>query len=106
PVGLVRDLSGDRCGVGPGQRTCRLNTEPAQYVSRRFPRTRKKPEVHGHRRQPRGGARDGGETRTRMSASDARATMYVWGEEGFDSVDGMLDSTTRPAPVCVGSRTT
>jgi hypothetical protein len=40
PVGLLLDFSGDRSGVGAGQRTCRLNTEPTQYVSRRFLRTR------------------------------------------------------------------
>ncbi len=38
PVGLLRDLSGNCSGVGAGQRTCRLNPEPAQRVSRRFPR--------------------------------------------------------------------
>ena len=51
-------------------------------------------------------AMGGGETRTGLTASEAQATMYVWGGEGFDSVDGVLDPTSLPAPVCVDCRTT
>jgi hypothetical protein len=67
---------------------------------------KRKMNVNGQRCQPSGGVGDAGQTRTGLTASEARATMNVWGGEGFDSVDGVPDPTARPTPVCVDGRTT
>jgi hypothetical protein len=37
-VELLLDLSGDCRSMGARQRACRMNTDPAQYISQRFPR--------------------------------------------------------------------